>query len=297
MCVNLGAPRIEKPVPPHNSNKMNSSVGIFDTLVERQLTGTWLKRKADLDRQKYQPYADLLLDEVVWPEVYAKSDEIAASLTAKCSTASAHSELFVPIWSFNHVNFRSKNRILSPLHDSPYTENLARMGNKDALFIQQVHQNKWLQWLEVNLKGAAQWEEERVLYRESIERVIRKSDFLEQLAVKFGRNFRCTLVPKQHHRVDENYWAEMEIQLHFFPKGLPDHHAKRRQEHLRSVAERERRTLAANEALECNAKKLVPLRLLGGDDDIFGEHAMRADGRCSAECVFIGGDCHCEWNY
>jgi hypothetical protein len=142
---------------------MNSSVGIFDTLVERQLTGTWLKRKAELDRQKYQPYADLLLDEVVWPEVYATSDEIAASLTAKCSTASAPSELFVPIWSFNHADFHSKNRILSSLHHSPYTESLARMGNKDALFIQKIHQNNWLQWLEVNLKAPAQWEDERVL--------------------------------------------------------------------------------------------------------------------------------------
>jgi hypothetical protein len=259
---------------------MNSSVGIFDTLVERQLTGTWLKRKAELDRQKYQPYADLLLDEVVWPEVYATSDEIAASLTAKCSTASAPSELFVPIWSFNHADFHSKNRILSPLYNSPYTENLARMGNKDALFIQQIHQNNWLQWLEVNLKGAAQWEDEHVLYRESIERVIRKSDFLEQLAVKFGSNFRCTLVVKQHHRVDENYWAEMEIQLHFFPKGLPEHHAKRRQEHLSSVSKRQRRTLSCSETLGTNYKP----------------SSSGTDGRCGTSCVFIGGDCHCEWD-
>lgn len=276
---------------------MNSSIGIFDTLVERQLTGTWLKRKTELDRQKYQPYADLLLDELVWPEVYAKSDEIAAALTAKCSTANGPSELFVPIWSFNHADFRSKNRILSPLHNSPYTENLAQMGNKDALFIQKVHQNNWHQWLELNLKRAAEWEEQRILYREPLERIIRKSDFLEQLAVKFGSNFRCSLVVKQHHRVDEYYWAEMEIQLHFFPHGLPDHHAKRRQEHLSSASKRERRTLADNELVESNAKKPIPVRLLGGDSDIFGEGHDAADGKCSASCVFIGGDCHCERYY
>ncbi len=234
-------------------SKMNSPRGIFDSLASLQLSPTWRKRKDVLEAKRYQPYADLLLDKVVWPQVYAASDEIAASLLDKCSAANATYELFVPIWSFNHVPTFSTERRWTLLYDSPSIIYRARGGEKEALCIQKIHTNNWLHWMEVNVLDDGEDSDECGLPRESIDRVIRKSDFLEQLAVRFGRNFRCALVTKTSQLEDDTFCrCEMEIQLHYYPSGLPPHFEQKREEHIKATAERTRRTLSSYEVFKWN---------------------------------------------
>lgn len=231
---------------------MNSTLGLFDKLCDEQLVPAWSKRKSVLDAQKYQPYADLLLTEIVWKDVFAKSDEIAAALKEKCETANAAHELFVPIWSFNHTPFYSKKAWLTPLYNGPAMEHLVHKGDEEALFLQKVHVNRWHHWMEVNMPDGEDWVDQPVLYREPIERIIRKSDFLEQLAMRFGNNFRCTLMNRTYTEGERFCRTEKEIQLHFYPRGLPEHHAKKRTKSLRAHARRTLRALASTELLNSN---------------------------------------------
>jgi hypothetical protein len=226
---------------------MASSTGIFDDITtSMELFSSWTKRKATLDRERLQPYADLLLDNIVWPSVLTKKDSILAELKEKISKADHPSKLSVNVWTFSHVH--DYPRRAAPVGGPAHAYDLER-GDEDALRVKQVHENGWRQWMEVLDQN-----EYPTLYQTIIWDIVRKTDFCEQLAIRFGEKFRVSVVGIRHQEETdpsgETYSrSQYALSLGYFPFGLPDYHAKSRQTFLDSLRERERRTLKPGEKL------------------------------------------------
>jgi hypothetical protein len=225
----------------------STTTGIFEGgEMSSELFSTWIKRKEQITRERLQPYADLLLDNIVWPSILAKKAEIFSSLKAKCGTANHASELSVPIWSFSHVH--EYPRGAAPPGGPPHAYALER-GDAVAQRVQKIHQNGWHQWLSVEDE-----DEYPVLERAFTWDIMRKTDFCEQLAIRFGTDFRVSVIPQAfktekdpsgetyHHR-------EVNLSLGYFPFGLPEYHQKSRGEFLEAFAGRQRRTLRSGEKL------------------------------------------------
>ena len=224
---------------------MASSIGIFDDWqVTTELSSTWSARKDQLEKERFQPYADLLLDNIVWPQILQKKDAILAELKQKCSTSFHPSELCVPIWSFNDTN------------DFTHTSNsFDRAGQRKMLErAEQIHENGWRQTLEMlNVESS-------VLLRQPIARIIKKTDFLEQLATLFGGSFRVVSRPSDFIQEtdpsgEEYYRFTVTLYLQYFPNGLLKHFKKIRAKHLEEFAGRDRQTLGGWDKLIFSAKE------------------------------------------
>lgn len=229
---------------------MASSTGIFDNIhATSDLFGAWSKRKAELDAAKLQPYADLLLTNIVWPAVLAKKSTILEELTEKAKTAAHASQLFVPIWSFNHFEDGSiPARNWQWVHGPPHALAMER-GDKNALKVEQVQQKGWRQT--VRVVDQDDW---AVLGEQSVYRIIKKTDILEELGALFGRNFRVSLAtPKAIQESDPDneifYRWEYSLNLEYFPRGLPAHFQSRRDTYLARASMGHRRILAPGETL------------------------------------------------
>ena len=216
---------------------MASFQGIFNALdINGDLFATWMKRKDELEAERYQPYADLLLDSVVWPELSAKSDEILASLKEKCATATGPSDLNVPIWSFSYVPDFPKN---GGVYD----------GYAGVARLEEIQRNNWHHTMTVK----EQEDDDEVLQQISLLNVVKKTDFCNQLAVRFGTNFWVTTRSAVTWETDPSGASWMRhthsLMLNYFPWGLPEHYQKRHTAFVAKFATRDRRVLSQTEYL------------------------------------------------
>jgi hypothetical protein len=226
---------------------MASTTGIFEGgEMSSELFSSWIRRKEEVTRERLQPYADLLLDNVVWPSILAKKDELFSSLKAKCGTANHVSELSVPIWSFSHVHEYPRGAALPS--GPPHAYALER-GDAVAQRVEQIHQNGWHQWISVEDE-----DEYPILVRAFTWDIVRKTDFCEQLAIRFGSDFRVSVIPLAFTMETDPsgqsfYRREVTLSLGYFPFGLPDYHQKSRAKFQEAFELRARRSLRAGEKL------------------------------------------------
>jgi hypothetical protein len=225
--------------------------GVFDTVdVSSDLFSTWMRRRTEVEVERHQPYADLFLDEVLWPELLMKKDSILAALKEKCATATRPEELKVPIWSFSHVRDYPKK----PWEDvgSPHHHFALQHGDKSALRVQQIHDNGWHPTLVLQFDDE---DETTILSRMTLYNVIKKTDFCHQLALRFGGNFVVSLVTdgvdgeETDPSGDSFIRHKMSLELNYFPRDLPEYHQKKRQSFIEKFSLRVRRTLSHGEKL------------------------------------------------
>jgi hypothetical protein len=189
---------------------MATTTGIFDSLdLSNDLFNIWQQRKGEVEAERLQPLADLLLDNIVWPSILEKKAEIFADLQDKCRTAKHATELQVPVWSFFNVN------------DYP------RYGNNpDRAY--EINENGWRQQLALYGPHSL-----RPLIQAPLWSIVKKTNFCEQLAVRFGKEFTIrTLSTDAVEETDptgETYYRHtVQLMLNYFPSGLPDYHKETR---------------------------------------------------------------------
>lgn len=271
---------------------MATTRGIFDDFTtSTELFSAWAKRKATLDRERLQPYADLLLDNIVWPSILIRKDHLLSELKGKISTATHPSQLSVNVWTFSHVH--DYPRGIPPVPSIGHGHLLSR-GDERAKKAQQIHENGWRQWMEV-----LDEEEYPTLYQNIIWDIVRKTDFCEQLAIRFGENFRISVVGlvggEETDPSGETYnRSQVALSLGYFPFGLPDNHTKTRKTFLKELRERERRVLKAGE-------KLVFWEGEGAANVVYGPPLLPAPRAETAPLVSTwpveGPSCHCGYHH
>ncbi len=226
---------------------MASTTGIFDSFeLTTQLACLWEKRHQQLENERLQPYADLLLDTIVWPHCLLNKNDILNSLKATCSTADFKEQLSVPIWYFSHV-FDYPHRAAVP--GGPSHEYALQRGDKAAQKVQFIHEMGLRQYLSVQDE-----DECPTLQPATIWSIVKKTDFCHQLAARFGRSFTVTLenrVPVEHElSPDETFCSNaMTLKLNFFPYGLTELQQKKRDDFEETFSDRRRRTLLPCEKL------------------------------------------------
>lgn len=235
---------------------MEPTIGIFDLNNRNCILGsTWERHYREMETERLQPYADLLLDYVIWPDILARKDGIFADLKKKCSTAANVQQLSVPFFHFSHVSdYPRKPGMVVGSHAHTYA---LEGGDKDALRVQQIHDNGWRPWMvlqeleedddpEDYLNGSS------LINSSLLISVIKKTDFCQQLAVRFGRNYWVTL-EKSGFEVerdpsgDEFYRKKMALHLNYFPSGLTEYYQNKKDEFLDKLSARERRVLKQRE--------------------------------------------------
>jgi hypothetical protein len=226
---------------------MASTIGIFDSSdLTNQLFLLWEKRHQQLENERLQPYADLLLDTIVWPHCLLSKNDIVESLKTTCRTADFKEQLSVPIWYFSHVFDYPRNAYYPGSISHDYA---LRRGDKAAQKVQFIHEMGLRQYLSVQDE-----DECPTLQPATIWSIVKKTDFCDQLAARFGRSFTVTLssqVPVDHElSPDETFCSNaMMLKLNFFPHGLTELQQKKRGDFEEAFADRGRRTLRPGEKL------------------------------------------------
>lgn len=177
----------------------------------------------------------------------ATRDAILEGLKEKCRTASHPSELWVPIWSFNHVHDYPRNAHWP--EGPPHAYALER-GEADAQKVEQIHQNGWREFIGIDDEDSGY-----LLFPKPIFQVLKKSDFLQQLALRFGSDYRVSMSPPEVFTVtspsgEDYYRSKITLQLHVYPNGLSEHFRKLQREHILTSRGRVRRTVGSTEAVK-----------------------------------------------
>ena len=231
--------------------------GLFETsTISDDLFNAWVKRSKFLSQERYRPYADLLLDKVLWPAMLVKKDSILAALKAKCEMGSSPSDLQVPIWNYNFIqNLPKSYRWVQ----GPPQEFALERGDAEAHLNQAIYDNLWNHTLGVQYRCSTYDEcEYHTLAPVGIDKIVTKTDVLTQLALRFGSKFRVVrtvaAISETHPKTGEPYYRyEATLYLQYFPFGLPEQFAKVQrecQQHLRTRGARH--TLEDGEMLEVN---------------------------------------------
>ena len=230
---------------------MASPSGIFNTIeVNSDLFSTWMRRQAELTTLRHQPYPDLFLDQVLWPQLLSKKDAILAALKEKCATAERPSDLSVPLWSFSHV-FQERKSPLEGEVGSAWHHLALERGDKSAQRLQQIYENGWHPTLMLLVDDE---DSGMILEKVTLYNTIKKTDFCHQLAARFGNNFVVSLFTEEVQlEMDPSGQTfrrpTFSLRLHYFPWGLPAHHEQKRSAFVEKFALRERRKLMAGEKL------------------------------------------------
>ena len=234
---------------------------LFNPYTSSELFSAWQERKRSVDAEQLMPYADLLLDQVVWPEMLVNKDQILSALKDRIKTATATYELTVPIWSFSTV-FGVK---MLHLAGGIAHHNLVECGNADAVAAKWVHENAWDYQMEVELET----DEEEVipLYKKSLYHIIKKTTFLNELSLRFGADFRVTLDEERLYETAPNgkevVRSLFTLNLHYHPYGLPESYAKQLAVLQTRLLSRSRRTLKPNEVLRITKGDELVKKVLG----------------------------------
>lgn len=234
--------------------------GLFESFTsENNVTDlfvTWANRSKVLAAERYRPYADLLLDQVLWPAMLVKKDDIFSALKAKCETATKPQDLQVPIWEYNFIQDLPKT--YRSVQGPPQAYALEQ-GVAEAYLNQAIYNNLWHHTLAVEKSATYDDYEYYTLPVVGINKIINKTDVLTQLALRFGKNFRVVkstvAIAEEHPKTGETYYRfKGVLYLQYFPYGLPEHFAKVQsdcEERIRNSTEPPR-TLESGEVLEVN---------------------------------------------
>jgi hypothetical protein len=222
-----------------------ASTSFFNCEERMELVGLWEKRNEENQRARYQRYADLLLENFVWPKILKNKASILEELKENCRTATHPSELSVPIWSFNNVQTLppSWKRLGSSSHYYAL-----QSKDKDALLTQWIYENGWNQVMKLENEGILE------LPIASFYPIIQKSNFLEELGARFGAEFRVVMRTSQlftetHSSGEKLYRDEKTLYLQYFPRGLPEPFQKLREAHLKSELTRSKKVLKEEDML------------------------------------------------
>lgn len=219
---------------------------LFNRTETTNLLAAWQVRKQTIDAEKFQPYADLLLDTVVWPEIVSKKNDIYTALQDAIKTASHTYELTVPVWSFNTV-FGQK--MLSSAGTAEYRR-LLEADDPDAMVADWINHRGWNYQMKVEVGDTPAL----TLPRMSLYPIIKKTTFLDELSLRFGSGFRVTL--------DSRPWPSWTVpngrvvvctlftlNLHYHPYGLSDALETSLESMRAKLETRARRSLLPNETL------------------------------------------------
>jgi len=255
---------------------MASTTGIFENpTLSMELYSTWNKRRQELERKRLQPYSEILLDNIVWPEVLEKKDEILAALKEKCATAEHRNSLFVSIWTFNHV--LDYPRGAAPVGTIGHGIQMQE-GNQNAYRAKQIRDGGWSETICVDEDTEDGY---YLLYTEPIYNIINKTDFCAALSQKFGSSFWVTLSVKERIAVDGEGFTRFvfSLNLHYFPNGLHPVYKKKRDDFLAAADARTRRLL-------CEGEKLVHWKGY--------EKVIRPPAPLFPASRFSQAPCHCD---
>lgn len=185
-----------------------------------EATHSWEERSEQLQAARLQPYNDLLFQHITHTVDFRRCCE---QLMEKIKVATDRSDLCVPIWEFKHYNMPYDYRKDAELYAHVVA---AREGNPDALQAETIHANGWRGL--VGMTGIDEWYGD-TLFRHplvEIDRVFRKTDLKERLALQFGGIY-FTVSVRHHAEVvvidgQEYYPIRSEVMLNYFPGGVLD---------------------------------------------------------------------------
>lgn len=192
---------------------------------EWALATNWERRKDELVANQLQPYADILYD------IISRSLDIPAlmrDLVEKAKTADSVRDLSVPIWTYKHCPTVYTHR--HTLDGSHHVERV-RAGDEEAKRAEIMYREGW-----VGRLMTERWEDEfdtdwyTVLSAQDIDRVFRKTDLKNRLALIFGgRRFTVSVRHASREEVVDGltfYPQTCEVTLNYFPNHIPDHARK-----------------------------------------------------------------------
>ena len=196
---------------------------LADPYLLLELKQARIDMRQKLEIERLQPYAEKLYehlyDMLKQPGVISK---YMAQLVKTCTESRYDGQLSVPLFTFNTVNWNeSLESFNKRMEKASYQERVEALRKQ--------HEQKAIQ-------GKRDWN--AVVYSCTdftsfdhpvrVERVLKKTDCLTRLALRFGPNFRFKMV-KNYQPV---YWCEswasypVTIYLEYYPEGLPRFHLK-----------------------------------------------------------------------
>lgn len=198
----------------------------LNSLQLQTLKATW--RTGKLER-RYQFYNDLLYD-IVSRDILTRRSEIYDQLLEAARTSKSPRQLSVPIWRYNGVrylqNLSTHTQRLQ--HEHGYQDRVNKVGNHIRYSGYQWYVGLINSDFDVQSAGFIRKEEDWNRYWARapipVRTVIRKTDFLERIALLFGNMFHVTERSTDtlaQFRNDSLKCETFELCLHYYPNGLP----------------------------------------------------------------------------
>jgi hypothetical protein len=192
---------------------------------EWQLATNWAQRKEELVASQLQPYADILYD------IISRSLDIPAlmaQLVEKAKTAGSVRDLAVPIWTYKHspTYYTHKHDLTGSHH-----VDRVRAGDVEAKHAEIMYREGWVGLLNTE-RFESTWDYDwyTELSTQEIDRVFRKTDLKDRLALLFGgRRFTVTVRHTTRTEVVDGitfYPQTNEVTLNYYPHDIPDYARK-----------------------------------------------------------------------
>ena len=180
----------------------------------------WQIRNSQLEAVRLQPYNDLLFNYLTSTIDFHRC---SAELMEKIKTATDRMDLCVPIWEFKNCHMNHDYRL--DVEGYAHVE-AVRAGDKKALHAEVVH-SRGFRGL-VGSTSVDEWYGD-IYYSHplmEIDRVFRKTDLKERLALHFGGIYLT--VSLRHHGEAETingedyYPIRSQVMLNYYPRGVPE---------------------------------------------------------------------------
>jgi len=179
----------------------------------------WQTRSSELTTARLQPYNDLLFKHITRT---IDTVEISRLLVEKCKVAENKMDLCVPIWEFKHHRMPFNYR-----HDPEGFQHTRAVsaGDADAKYVEAIYKHGFR-----DLVGAVNYDEWygtntfRYPLME-VDRVFRKTDLKERLALHFG-GLHFSISVREHCEVQtidgvDFYPLRCEVVLNYYPYEMP----------------------------------------------------------------------------
>lgn len=192
---------------------------------EWDLVTNWARRKDELVANQMQPYADILYD------IISRSLDIPGlmrALVEKAKTAGSVRDLSVPIWTYKHCPTYYTHK--HDLSGSAHVERV-RAGDVEAKQAEIMYREGWMGLLKTE-RFETVWDRDwyTELSTQEIDRVFRKTDLKDRLALLFGgRRFTVTVRHATREEVVDGitfYPQTCEVTLNYYPNDIPSYARK-----------------------------------------------------------------------
>lgn len=191
---------------------------LADPYLLLELKQARIDMRNKLEIEKLQPYADKLYehlyDMLKQPGVISK---YMAQLVKTCTESRYNGQLSIPVFTFNAVHWNeSLDDFNKRMEKASYVQRCATLRKQSTAKATQ-REGEW---------DAIVYELAAFTYYDRparVERVLKKTDCLTRLALRFGPNFRFKMV-RDYQPI---YWCEswtsypVTIHLEYYPEGLP----------------------------------------------------------------------------